>query len=85
MFKKRTTTIKFTIDGVAFLKFMASEDDVEAFKSNPKNIEMVVTLGTNEWNGVVSCQGIVDRYEVVEDEDGEGWMDALEIKWLSKD
>lgn len=75
-FEKRTTTIKFTIDGVAFLKFMASEADVEAFKSNPKNIEMVVTLGTNEWNGVVSCQGIVDKYEVVEDEDDD-WMKAF--------
>ena len=75
-FEKRTTTIKFTIDGVAFLKFMASEVDVETFKSSPKNIEMVVTLGTNEWNGVVSCQGIVDRYEVVENEDDD-WMKAF--------
>ena len=75
-FEKRTTTIKFTIDGVAFLKFMASETDVETFKSNPKTIEMVVTLGTNEWNGVVSCQGIVDRYEVVENEDDD-WMKAF--------
>ena len=75
-FEKRTTTIKFTIDGVAFLKFMASEADIEAFKSNPKNIEMIVTLGTNEWNGVVSCQGIVDRYEVVEDNE-ENWEDVF--------
>ena len=75
-FEKRTTTIKFTIDGVAFLKFMASEVDVETFKSSPKNIEMVVTLGTNEWNGVVSCQGIVDRYEVVEDNE-ENWEDVF--------
>lgn len=77
-FEKRTITIKFTIDGVAFLKFMASEADVEAFKSNPKNIEMIVTLGTNEWNGVVSCQGIVDRYEVVEDDEyNDDWMQAF--------
>lgn len=76
-FEKRTTTIKFTIDGVAFLKFMASEADVEVFKSNPKTIEMVVTLGTNEWNGVVSCQGIVDRYEVVEEDENDDWMEAF--------
>lgn len=75
-FEKRTITIKFTIDGVAFLKFMASEADVEAFKSNPKNIEMIVTLGTNEWNGVVSCQGIVDRYEPINDNE-ENWEDVF--------
>ena len=83
-FEKRTTTIKFTIGNVSFLKFMASQEDVDKFKTLVNNrwsaeIEMVVTLGTNEWNGVVSCQGIVDKYELnlLKEDSDDDWMSAF--------
>lgn len=80
MFKKRTTTIKVTLDGMDFLMFMANQDQIDDFTfSGPKMVDIVATLSTNTWNNVTSKQGKIKNYSVdkVEDKDEseESWMD----------
>lgn len=65
IYKKRTTTIKVTIDGVSFLLFMANQNQVEQFSfDGKKKINMIVTLNTNEFNGVVSPQAKIKKFEL---------------------
>ena len=66
IYQKKTNTIKFNIDGVDFLKFKASDEEVETFIQNKlMDIEMIVKLETNEWRGKVSVQGLIEDYELV--------------------
>ena len=80
MFKKRTTTIKVTLDGMDFLMFMANQDQIDDFTfSGPKLVNIVATLSTNTWNNVTTKQGKIknyslDRVEEV-DETGGDWED----------
>ena len=74
VFEKKTTTVKVTIDGVAFLLFMAKPKDVDTLtRKGKKNLSLIVTLSTNTWNDVTSPQGKIKQYEVkdVEDRDWE--------------
>lgn len=65
IYKKRTTTIKITIDGVSFLLFMANENQVKKFNfDGKKKISMIVNLSTNEFNGVVSPQAKIKKFEI---------------------
>lgn len=80
MFKKRTTTIKVTLDGMDFLMFMANQDQIDDFTfSGPKLINIVATLSTNTWNNVTTKQGKIKNYSLdkVEEVDGtnENWKD----------
>ena len=80
MFKKRTTTIKVTLDGMDFLMFMANQDQIDDFTfSGPKLVDIVATLSTNTWNNVTTKQGKIKNYSLdkVEDKDEseESWMD----------
>lgn len=80
MFKKRTTTIKVTLDGMDFLMFMANQDQIDDFTfSGPKLVNIVATLSTNTWNNVTSKQGKIKNYSLdkVEEVDGtnENWKD----------
>lgn len=80
MFKKRTTTIKVTLDGMDFLMFMANQDQIDDFMfSGPKLINIVATLSTNTWNNVTMKQGKIKNYslEKVEevDETNGNWED----------
>lgn len=80
MFKKRTTTIKVTLDGMDFLMFMANQDQIDDFTfSGPKLVNIVATLSTNTWNNVTTKQGKIKNYSLdkVEDKDEseESWMD----------
>lgn len=63
VFKKRSTTIKITYDDVDFVMFYAKEDDVNAI-TNGGNITIVYSLGLNEYGGITSTQGIIERYEI---------------------
>ena len=77
VFEKRTTTVKITANGVDFLLFMATPKQVdELTRKGKKNLSLIVTLSTNEWNGVVKPQGKIKQFEVdkVEDKD-ESWED----------
>lgn len=65
VYQKKTNTIKFNIDGVDFLKFKATDEEVDLFSQNKlMDIEMIVRLETNEWRGKVSVQGLIEDYEL---------------------
>lgn len=77
VFEKRTTTVKITVNGVDFLLFMATTEQVgELTQKGKKSLSLIVTLSTNEWNGVVKPQGKIKQFEVNKAEDkGESWED----------
>ena len=65
VFRKKTNTVKLTIGDIDFMLFQASDEDIELLTETPEyNIEMLVELQTNEWNGVVSPQAMVKKFEV---------------------
>lgn len=65
VFRKKTNTVKLAIDDVDFMLFQASDEDIELLTKTPEyNIEMLFELQTNEWNGVVSPQAMVKKFEV---------------------
>lgn len=77
VFEKRTTTVKITVNDVDFLLFMATPEQVDKLtQKGKKNLSVIVTLSTNEWNGVVKPQGKIKQFEVgkVEDKD-KSWED----------
>lgn len=77
VFEKRTTTVKITVNGVDFLLFMATPEQVDGLtQKGRKSLSLIVTLSTNEWNGMVKPQGKIKQFEVgkVEDKD-ESWED----------
>lgn len=80
VFEKRTTTVKITVNDVDFLLFMAAPDQVdELTQKGKKSLSLIVTLSTNEWNGVVKPQGKIKQFEVGKVEDRgkseESWID----------
>ena len=76
MFKKRTTTIKVTLDGMDFLMFMANQDQIDDFTfSGPKLINIVATLSTNTWNNVTTKQGKIKNYS----------LDKVEVEAFNED
>lgn len=81
VFQKKTTTVKITIDAIAFLLFMAKEDDVEKLMEyDVFDMDMVVRLDVNEWNGVESPQATVEEWEISQVKNGvseEDWMDLF--------
>ena len=75
VFEKRTTTVKITVNGVDFLLFMATPEQVaELTQKGKKNLSLIVTLSTNTWNGVTSPQAKIKQMEIGEVED-KGWED----------
>lgn len=80
VFQKKTTTVKIMIDGVAFLLFMAKEGDVEKLMEHDLfDMDMVVQLDVNEWNGVETPQAKIEEWEikVVENKIEENWEDLF--------
>ena len=76
MFKKRTTTIKVTLDGMDFLMFMANQDQIDDFTfSGPKLVNIVATLSTNTWNNVTTKQGKIKNYS----------LDKVEVEAFNED
>ena len=56
---------------------MATPEQVDKLtQKGKKNLSLIVTLSTNEWNGVVKPQGKIKQFEVSKVEDkGESWED----------
>ena len=77
VFEKRTTTVKITVNGVDFLLFMATPEQVNGLtQKGKKSLSLIVTLSTNEWNGVVKPQGKIKQFEIGKFEDkDENWED----------
>ena len=82
MFKKRTTTIKVTLDGMDFLMFMANQDQIDDFTfSGPKLVNIVATLSTNTWNNVTTKQGKIKNYSLDKVKELDNVADALNESW----
>lgn len=76
IFEKSTTTIKLTLNGIDFMLFRAKDEDVKSLQEFPE-IEMLVELQLNEWNGNVNPQAIIQKYEIVQQENEDMDWDKL--------
>lgn len=81
VFVKKTTTVKITKGDVSFLKFQCDDETAQLLQRERCKVEMIVTLGVNEWNEIESPQGMVESWEVSEIKDNgaseENWMDLF--------
>ena len=67
VYRNRSTTVKLIQDGIEFIKFFVSNEEASQFESaQGKSIEVVVSLGLNEYNGQIKPQAIIERYEIVD-------------------
>lgn len=57
-------TLKLSKDGIDFMWFMISNEDKEKLLNTPYELELVGTMGINEWNGRKTPQIIVEKYEI---------------------
>ena len=65
IYQKKTNTIKLTINNKSFLKFRATDEEVDLFeKSKELDIEMIVSPELNEWRGEISVQGLIEDYAI---------------------
>ena len=67
VYRNRSTTVKLIQDGIEFIKFFVSNEEASQFESaQGKSIEVVVSLGLNEYNGQIKPQAIIERYEIID-------------------
>ena len=59
-------TIKITKNGIDFMWFIIANADKEKLLNTPYTLEVVGTMGINEWNGVRTPQIIVENFEITE-------------------
>ena len=58
-------SLKFTINGIEYIKFKATEEEIKLFQDNAiVNITIVGECDINTWGGVERPQIIVVDYEV---------------------
>ena len=70
IFKKNTTTIKLTQNGINFIKFFCSNDMVEQFENlNNKIVNLIFEIDINVYNGIESPQCNIVEYEIKEKND----------------
>lgn len=82
MFKKRTTTIKVTLDGMDFLMFMANQDQIDDFTfTGPKLVNIVATLSTNTWNNVTTKQGKIKNYSLEKVKELDNVANTMNESW----
>nr|DAH41307.1 MAG TPA: single-stranded-DNA-specific exonuclease RecJ [Caudoviricetes sp.] len=67
VYRNRSITVKLVQDGIEFIKFFVSNEEVSQFESaQGKSIEVVVSLGFNDYNGQIKPQAIIERYEIID-------------------
>lgn len=67
VYRNRSTTVKLIQDGIEFIKFFVNNEEASQFESTQgKSIEVVVSLGLNEYNGQIKPQAIIERYEIID-------------------
>ena len=67
IYRNRSTTVKLIQDDVEFIKFFVSNEEASQFESaQDKSVEVVVSLGLNEYNGQIKPQAIIERYEIID-------------------
>ena len=72
IYRNRSTTVKLIQDGIEFIKFFVSNEEANQFESaQGKSIELIVSLGLNEYNGQIKPQAIIERYEIVDKKNDE--------------
>lgn len=72
VYRNRSTTVKLVQNGIEFIKFFVSNEEASQFESaQGKSIEVVVSLGLNEYNGQIKPQAIIERYEIVDKKENE--------------
>lgn len=72
VYRNRSTTVKLIQDGIEFIKFFVNNEEASQFESaQGKSIEVVVSLGLNEYNGQIKPQAIIERYEIVDKKENE--------------
>lgn len=72
IYRNRSTTVKLIQDGIEFIKFFVNNEEVSQFEAaQGKSIEVVVSLGLNEYNGQIKPQAIIERYEIVDKKNDE--------------
>ena len=65
IFRKATTTIKLTKNGISFIKFFCSDETVKEFENlNGKAVNIIFEIEVNEYNGVKSPQCNIIEYEI---------------------
>lgn len=78
VYRNRSTTVKLVQDGIEFIKFFVSNEEASQFETaQGKSIEVVVSLGLNEYNGQIKPQAIIERYEIVDKKDPEFNFDDI--------
>ena len=77
VYRNRSTTVKLIQDGIEFIKFFVNNEEASQFEqAEGKSIEVVASLGLNEYNGQIKPQAVIERYEIVdkiEDKDEFDW------------
>ncbi len=72
VYRNRSTTVKLVQDGIEFIKFFVSNEEASQFESaQGKSIEVIVSLGLNEYNGQIKPQAIIERYEIIDKKENE--------------
>lgn len=72
VYRNRSTTVKLIQDGIEFIKFFVNNEEASQFESaQGKSIEVVVSLGLNEYNGQIKPQAIIERYEIMDKKENE--------------
>ena len=67
VYRNRSTTVKLIQDGIEFIKFFVSNEEASQFETaQGKSIEVVVSLGLNEYNEQIKPQAIIERYEIID-------------------
>ena len=71
-YRNRSTTVKLVQDGIEFIKFFVNNEEASQFESaQGKSIEVVVSLGLNEYNGQIKPQAVIERYEIIDKQENE--------------
>lgn len=72
-FQKKTTTLKFKSGNLEFLKFFVTEQEREEWEALARSksqaeVEVICKLGLNEFNGSITMQGTIEKYEIVNED-----------------
>lgn len=70
------TTLKFKYKDVEYVKFFASHNDKEALaigKNKPLTIDLIGSLGVNEYRGNATLQVKIDKFEILEERWDDIW------------
>ena len=72
VYRNRSTTVKLVQDGIEFIKFFVSNEEASQFEAaQGKSIEVVASLGLNEYNGQIRPQAVIERYEIADKKNDE--------------